>query len=64
MAALIETRPYFVLGDLVSNIAVGALVGVVMAAVLGPAWNMFLAMFVTMADPRQARSEGSGSTSS
>jgi hypothetical protein len=49
MALRIETRPYFVFGDLVSNLAVGALVGVVTAALFGPGWNMFVAMFVAMA---------------
>jgi len=44
-----ETRPYFVLGDLLANVATGALVGLVMAGLFGPAWNMLLAMFAGMA---------------
>lgn len=35
-----ETRPYFVLGDLLVNLATGALVGLACAALSGPAWNM------------------------
>jgi hypothetical protein len=45
----VETRPYFVLGDLLVNTAVGALVGLACAALLSPAWNMWLGMFVGMA---------------
>jgi len=44
-----ETRPYFLLGDLFVNVTVGALVGVVCAALIGPAWNMWLGMFAGMA---------------
>lgn len=43
-----ETRPYFVLGDLLVNLATGALVGLVCAALSGPGWNMWLSMFVCM----------------
>lgn len=44
-----ETRPYFLFGDFVANIAVGALTGALMALIFGPGWNMILAMFVAMA---------------
>jgi hypothetical protein len=47
--ALIETRPYFLLGDLVSNLGVGALVGSLSALLFGPGWNMLVAMVVGMA---------------
>ncbi|MFP8875583.1 MAG: hypothetical protein VCB99_01435 [Myxococcota bacterium] len=43
-----ETRPYFVLGDVLANSVVGALVGVASAALFGPGWNMIIAMLVGM----------------
>ena len=43
-----ETRPYFLLGDLFVNTTVGALVGVSSAAIFGEAWNMWLGMFSGM----------------
>jgi hypothetical protein len=46
---MIETRPYFVIGDLASNVGVGALVGALSALVFGSGWNMFVAMIVGMA---------------
>jgi hypothetical protein len=49
LEATMETRPYFVLGDLLANAMAGTLVGLAMAALFGPSWNMFLAMFVGMA---------------
>ena len=42
-----ETRPYFVFGDIVSNLAVGALVGVV-CALLFPTWHVVVAMIAGM----------------
>jgi len=45
----LETRPYFVLGDVLANSVVGALVGVASAALFGPGWNMIIAMLVGMA---------------
>jgi hypothetical protein len=45
----VETRLYFVLGDLAANAATGALVGGVAALVFGPSWNMWLAMLAGMA---------------
>ncbi len=44
-----ETRPYFVLGDVLANSVVGALVGLASAAVFGPGWNMIIAMLAGMA---------------
>jgi hypothetical protein len=44
-----ETRPYFVFGDLVMNALAGVVVGGLMALVFGPGWNMFVAMIAGMA---------------
>lgn len=44
-----ETRPYFVFGDLFANALAGTVVGLAMAALFGPGWNMIVAMFVGMA---------------
>jgi hypothetical protein len=44
-----ETRPYFIVGDLLVNTATGALVGLCCAALFGPGWNMWLSMFIGMA---------------
>ena len=44
-----ETRPYFVLGDIVSNVVAGALVGGACAVLLPPGWNMVVAMSAGMA---------------
>ena len=44
-----ETRPYFVLGDVLANLSVGALVGLASAAAFDPDWNMILAMLAGMA---------------
>jgi len=44
-----DDRLYFVLGDLFSNILIGALVGAVATLLVGTDWNMWLAMFVMMA---------------
>ena len=44
-----ETRPYFLLGDLFVNAIVGSLVGLTCAALLDPSWNMWLGMFIGMA---------------
>ncbi|MCX2977211.1 hypothetical protein [Candidatus Marimicrobium litorale] len=43
-----DSRFYFVLGDLFSNIAVGLVAGVLAALVVGEDWNMFLAMILAM----------------
>ena len=44
-----ETRPYFVIGDILVNLVCGAVIGGLMALIFTPAWNMFLAMVVGMA---------------
>lgn len=43
-----ERRPYFLLGDLISNTGVGALVGVVVAFLVGESWPAWLAMVAGM----------------
>jgi hypothetical protein len=43
-----ETRLYFVAGDLANNALVGALVGLLMSLLIGPGWPMILAMAVGM----------------
>ena len=43
-----ERRLYFLLGDLISNTGVGALVGVVIAFVVGEAWPASFAMVAGM----------------
>jgi hypothetical protein len=43
-----ETRPYFLIGDLLANGFAGAVIGSLMTLVFGPSWNMFLAMLVGM----------------
>jgi hypothetical protein len=44
-----ETRPYFVIGDLIMNTLAGAVAGGLMALIFGADWNMFVAMIVGMA---------------
>ncbi len=39
-----EKRPYFVLGDIFSNVFVGALVGLAASAMVGEGWNMVVGM--------------------
>ena len=43
-----DSRLYFVLGDLVSNILVGLVAGWLCALIIGVGWNMFLAMVLAM----------------
>ena len=43
-----DSRLYFVLGDLLANISIGALVGVVSVLVVANGWNMWLAMWLMM----------------
>lgn len=43
-----DSRLYFVLGDLFSNVAVGLAAGVLAALVVGEDWNMYLAMILAM----------------
>jgi len=40
---------YFVLGDLLSNIVVAALIGALSVLIVETGWNMWLAMFLMMA---------------
>jgi len=44
----LETRPYFLFGDLLANVVAGVLVALLCCVVFGPSWNMFVAMFVGM----------------
>jgi hypothetical protein len=44
-----DSRLYFVLGDLASNILVGAIAGCLCALIIGVGWNMFFAMLLAMA---------------
>ena len=44
-----DSRLYFVLGDLAGNLLVGAIAGWLSALVIGVGWNMVLAMFLAMA---------------
>ena len=43
-----DHRIYFVLGDFLANLAIGAIVGLICWAIVTPAWNMWLAMFAMM----------------
>lgn len=43
-----DSRLYFVLGDLLANISIGALVGVVSVLVIANGWNMWLSMWLMM----------------
>jgi hypothetical protein len=43
-----DSRLYFVLGDLLSNILVGLVAGWLCALVVGEGWNMFIAMLFAM----------------
>ena len=43
-----ETRPYFVLGDVFSNVVVGALIGVACVWLLPSEWNMVVTMIAGM----------------
>ena len=44
----VPDRFYFLLGDVAANVLVGALVGVVCAAIVSPGWNMFVSMLGCM----------------
>ncbi len=43
-----ESRPYFLLGDILSNAALGGLAGMSCAGLVGESWNMLLAMLAGM----------------
>ena len=44
-----ETRLYFLFGDVVSNSVIGILAGLAAASLVGPGWPMLLGMLVGMA---------------
>ena len=44
-----ETRPYFVFGDLISNLATGAFVGGLCTVIVTLIWKVSIAMVVGMA---------------
>ena len=44
-----ETRPYFILGDIVANLVTGVAAALATVALIGPGWNMLVGMFVGMA---------------
>lgn len=44
-----DHRLFYVIGDLIANVALGAIVGLISWAIVGPGWNMIVAMFVMMA---------------
>ena len=48
MFEMFEQRPYFVIGDLVSNSAAGAVVALTLATMVGEAWLMPVAVIVGM----------------
>lgn len=43
-----DHRLKYVVGDFLANLLLGAIVGVVSWAIVSPAWNMWVAMFVMM----------------
>ncbi|MFK7730229.1 MAG: hypothetical protein AB8B48_01290 [Pseudomonadales bacterium] len=43
-----DSRLYFVLGDLIANILCGAIIGAVCYLIFDPSWNMLAAMFFAM----------------
>ena len=44
-----ETRPYFLLGDLVSNVSFGALIGLLASSIFSESWPSLAAMALGMA---------------
>ena len=44
-----ERRPFFIFGDVLCNVVTGVVVAWATAALVGPGWNMFVAMWVAMA---------------
>ena len=44
-----DSRLYFSLGDILANVFAGAVIAFLMALLIGPSWNMLIAMFVAMA---------------
>ena len=43
-----ERRPYFIIGDLLTNAVAGAVVALICTAVFGPAWPLAVAMVAGM----------------
>ena len=43
-----DSRLYFVIGDLAGNVLIGLLVGWLCWAIVGTGWNMFFTMLLTM----------------
>jgi hypothetical protein len=48
MEDAVDHRLFFVVGDFVANIAIGAIVGLICWAIVSPHWNMWVAMFAMM----------------
>ena len=44
-----DSRIYFTLGDLAANITTGIVVALAICLMVGPSWNMLIAMFIAMA---------------
>ena len=44
-----DNRFGYVIGDLIANVALGAVVGLLCWLIVGPSWNMWIAMFLMMA---------------
>jgi hypothetical protein len=45
----VDHRYGYVIGDLVANVVLGAIVGLLCWLIVGPSWNMWIAMFLMMA---------------
>ena len=43
-----DSRLYFVIGDILVNVFAGLVVGWLVALMIGPGWNMWLAMIIAM----------------
>jgi hypothetical protein len=44
-----DHRFSYIIGDLVANVALGAIMGLLCWLIVGPSWNMWIAMFLMMA---------------
>jgi hypothetical protein len=44
----LDHRLFFVVGDFLANLLVGAVVGLACWAIVSPSWNMWIAMFAMM----------------
>jgi hypothetical protein len=44
----LDHRLFFVVGDFLANIVLGAIVGLICWAIVSPSWNMWIAMFAMM----------------